>query len=237
MALAKGDRILAVKHIAEPKSQASQLAPAIQTLLKEQGRTLAECDAVAVSAGPGSYTGLRVGVSTAKGLCFGGGKPLIAVNSLTVLAQNCIDLLAQNREYIPAFPPHTLIVPMMDARRMEVYTARYQMDGTPLTPPEAMIVDAHSFEDILNQGPVIFTGDGVQKCSDLLNHPYSRIVPLSPSASGMRTAALQAYQAKDFADLAYFEPFYLKDFVAGKSLSKAEAKASSNKSLPTISPC
>ncbi|MCL2502630.1 MAG: tRNA (adenosine(37)-N6)-threonylcarbamoyltransferase complex dimerization subunit type 1 TsaB, partial [Bacteroidales bacterium] len=212
VALAQGDRVLAVQHIPEPKSQASRLAPAIQTLLKEQGCALSECDAVAVSAGPGSYTGLRVGVSTAKGLCFGSGKPLIAVNSLDILAQNCIDLLAHNPERLRTFPPHTLIVPMMDARRMEVYTARYQMDGKSLSAPQAMIVGADSFQDILSQGPVIFTGDGAQKCSPLLSHPNTYIEPLFPTAQGMRIAAQRAFQTKHYVDLAYFEPFYLKDF-------------------------
>jgi len=215
--LAKDDRILAIQHILDPKSQASRLAPTIQMLLNDQGYTLSLCDAVAVSAGPGSYTGLRVGVSTAKGLCFGSGKPLIAINSLDILAQNCIDLLDQNSKGLYAFPPHTLVVPMMDARRMEVYTARYQMDGTALSAPQAMIVDLHSFDDILQKGLVIFTGDGVQKCSPLLSHPHAHIEPLSPSASGMRIAAQRAFQTKDFVNLAYFEPFYLKDFVAGVS--------------------
>jgi len=229
VALAQDDRLLALKKVTEPKSQASQLAPLIQMLLREQMATLAQCDAVAVSAGPGSYTGLRVGLSTAKGVCFGGGKPLIAVNSLDILVQNCIDILDQHPQHLQIFPPNTLIVPMMDARRMEVYTACYQMDGTPLSPPEAMMVHPHSFDNILNRGPVIFTGDGVQKCAPLLDHPNAHFKPLHPSASGMRFVAYRTFLSQNFADLAYFEPYYLKDF-------RAACNSASDKSRPTMSP-
>jgi len=210
VALACGDAVLAIKHLPEPRSQAKLLAPIIEQLLFEQQIKLNQCDAIAVSAGPGSYTGLRVGVSTAKGLCFGSGKPLIAINSLQVIAQNCIEL-------IEGPSTDATIIPMMDARRMEVYTAQYNMAGEALSPTVAKIIDAESFKHELSLGTVFFAGDGVEKCRPLLAHPNARFVPLSPSADGMRIAAYQAFLANNFAKVAYFEPYYLKDFVAGVS--------------------
>ncbi|MCL2728088.1 MAG: tRNA (adenosine(37)-N6)-threonylcarbamoyltransferase complex dimerization subunit type 1 TsaB [Bacteroidales bacterium] len=208
VALAQGDGVLAIMHLKEPRTQSSLLAPLIQQLLKEQQIEISQCDAIAVSAGPGSYTGLRVGVSTAKGLCFGSGKPLIAIDSLQIMAQNCIDRMEG------ACLKETTIIPMMDARRMEVYTACYNLNGEKLSATQAVVIDTNSFSAELTHGNIIFTGDGVEKCNSLLTHPNARFVPLTPSADGMRKAAYQAFQSKSFADLAYFEPYYLKEFVA-----------------------
>ena len=194
------------------------MAPLIQELLQEQKITLAQCDAIAVSAGPGSYTGLRVGVSTAKGLSFGSNTPIIAVNSLFIMAQNCIDLIQTDSEKYPRLSRETIIVPLMDARRMEVYTAQYSIDGEELSPVQAKIIDVESFSNELANGTVIFTGDGAEKCRSVLTHPNAHFIPLSPSADGMRKAAYHAWQKKNFEDLAYFEPYYLKDFVTGRAL-------------------
>jgi len=194
--------------------QASLLVPLVQQLLKEYQMTLSQCAAVGISAGPGSYTGLRVGVSTAKGLCFGANKPLISINSLEVISQNCIDFLSTK----DAFPPDSMIVPMIDAHRMEVYTAKYSLGGGEISPTEAKIIDTESFREELALGKVIFTGDGAEKCRSLLEHPNAHFVPLSPSAEGLRFAAYRAFQQKKFEDLAYFEPFYLKDFITNRAL-------------------
>jgi len=208
VALAQGGDVLAIKYLQEPRTQSSLLAPLIRQLLKEQQIEISQCDAIAVSAGPGSYTGLRVGVSTAKGLCFGSEKPLIAIDSLQIMTQNCIDRM----EGAPS--KKTTIIPMMDARRMEVYTARYNQNGQKMSATQALVIGANSFLAELTLGTVVFTGDGAEKCRSLLSHPNALFVPLTPSADGMREAAYQAYQSKNFADLAYFEPFYLKEFVA-----------------------
>ena len=202
--------------------QAKLLIPLLQQLLQKEQISINQCDAIAVSAGPGSYTGLRVGVSSAKGLCFGCDKPLIAINSLQVMAQNCMDTLQAEHPTFASpsstsLAPETIIIPLMDARRMEVYTAQYTLTGEEILPTEAKIIDAESFREELVSKKVFFTGDGVEKCRSLLEHPNARFIPLMPSAEGMRCAAHRAYQEKKFVDLAYFEPNYLKNFVAGIS--------------------
>jgi len=216
VALSQGEDLLAVQRLQEPREQARLLIPLIEQLLEEQQVSLDQCSAIAVSAGPGSYTGLRVGASSAKGLCFGIEKPLIAINSLQIIVQNCIDQL-EAEGALSSLSPQTTFIPMMDARRMEVYCAHYSIDGEELSPTQAKIIDADSFQDELSCHPVIFTGDGAQKCQSLLTHPHARFVPLYPSAEGMRLAVYKAWLQKKFVDVAYFEPNYLKDFVTGKA--------------------
>ena len=162
-----------------------------------------DCDAVCVSMGPGSYTGLRVGVSTAKGLCFGAGIPLVAITSLETLVWQ-----APDRE------SYRYIVPMIDARRMEVYTCVYSSDIQQLTKIESKVVGPESFASELAAGPVLFIGDGAEKCKDVLNHPNAHFLQCCPKASSMAKAAEAAFEQSRFENLAYFEPFYLKDFVA-----------------------
>ena len=159
------------------------------------------CDAICVSKGPGSYTGLRVGVSTAKGLAFGAKLPLIAIGTLDVLAAG-----AQGFE--------GLIIPMIDARRMEVYTAVFSPEGKRITPVEAKVIDGQSFAEELAAGPVLFIGDGALKCREVLTHPNARFREAWPEAEAMAGLAQKAWDEKRFEDLAYFEPYYLKDFVA-----------------------
>ena len=204
VALAQDGRVVASRVCAEPRQQASLTAPLVKEVLDSQGLSVADCDAVAVSSGPGSYTGLRVGVSTAKGLCFGASLPLIAIGTLDILAG---DRHSERSE-------ESFIVPMIDARRMEVYTAVYGPDGQRLTPIEAKVIDSQSFADYLAQGPVLFIGDGALKCQDVLTHPNARFRQAFPEAAAMAPLAEKAFQEKRFEDLAYFEPFYLKDFVA-----------------------
>ena len=200
--LADNGTVVASRTCDEPRRQASLTAPLVQEVLLDQGLRVADCDAVCVSSGPGSYTGLRVGVSTAKGLAFGAGIPLIAIGTLDILASG----------YDPeAF---RYIVPMIDARRMEVYTAVYSADGRRLTPVEAKVVGPDSFARELAQGPVLFTGDGALKCREVITHPQALFQESRPDVAAMAVLAQKAWEEKRFEDIAYFEPFYLKDFVA-----------------------
>ena len=194
----------------QARAQASLTAPLVKEVLDAEGLTVKDCDAVCVSAGPGSYTGLRVGVSTAKGLAFGAGIPLIAVGTLDILAHSAL------RDPSSRAPQDdkSLIVPMIDARRMEVYTAVYSADGERLTPVEAKVVGPESFADELAKGPVTFIGDGALKCREVITHPNARFRAAEPLARFMAPLAQKAFDEGQFADLAYFEPFYLKDFVA-----------------------
>jgi len=193
-------------------SHAEKLTVFIQEVLRDAGITAKELDAVCVASGPGSYTGLRIGVSAAKGLCYAMDIPLLSVNALQSLALRAIALLPEEER-------HGLrtIRPMIDARRMEVYTAAFDMQGHPLTDIAAVIVDHDGFGDELTTGPVLFVGDGAQKCREVLAHPNARFrADILPSAQGMFALAEWKLAAGEVEDVAYFEPFYLKSFVAGK---------------------
>ena len=233
VALAENGQITAYRESSAPKAHASLTAVFIQEMLDERGLTLADCDAVCVSKGPGSYTGLRVGVSTAKGLCFGSKKPLIAVGTLdTLVAQ------ALSQPESTCQPEHTcqhersegspyrFIIPMIDARRMEVYSAVFEItgqagnDARQLTETAPAIIDENSFAEYLEQGPCLFIGDGAGKCADVIKHPNAHFCQCRPKASAMLSPATQAYNEKRFEDVAYFEPFYLKEFVATVSKKK-----------------
>ena len=214
-ALAEDGVITSYRESSAPKAHASLTAVFIQEMLEEKGLTIADCDAVCVSKGPGSYTGLRVGVSTAKGLCFGSGKPLTAISTLDILVAQ-----AQIPEDIK------YIVPMVDARRMEVYAAVYEIaaqagnDVRQITETAPAIIDENSYSDILEKGKVLFIGDGAGKCADVIKHPNATFVQCWPKASAMLEPAMKAYKEKRFEDVAYFEPFYLKEFVATVSKKK-----------------
>ncbi len=211
VALANGSETIAEKYINQPKAHASLLARYISDILQENNLTMNDCSAVAVSKGPGSYTGLRVGVSCAKGLCYGASKPLISVCTLATIAQMAID----NKLYTGE--GNFTIVPMIDARRMEVYTANFNSKGEQLTPVEAKILDETSYAAELAAGPVLFTGNGAEKFKELAgNNPNAYFAQEQPHASGMRIIAANKLEKGEFEDNAYFEPFYLKDFVAGK---------------------
>ena len=197
----------------EARAQASLTAPLVKEVLDAEGLKVKDCDAVCVSAGPGSYTGLRVGVSTAKGLAFGAGIPLIAIGTLDILAYSVLASSSAAPVLADSNRP-SLIVPMIDARRMEVYTAVYGADGERITPVEAKVVGPESFASELSKGPVLFIGDGALKCRELITHPNARFRAAEPLARFMAPLAQKAFDEGRFADLAYFEPFYLKDFVA-----------------------
>lgn len=217
VALAENGMAVASRVCDEPRQQASLTAPLVKEVLDSQGLRVSDCDAVCVSKGPGSYTGLRVGVSTAKGLAFGAGIPLLAVGTLDILAQaapSVIPTPAVISSEAEGKVEKSHIVPMIDARRMEVYTAVFSPEGRQLTPVSAQIIGQESFAEYLAQGPVLFIGDGALKCREVLTHPNARFVQAWPDAAHMARLAQEAWEQKRFEDLAYFEPFYLKDFVA-----------------------
>lgn len=195
------------------KEHAALTAPFVKEMLDERGLTVKDCDAVCVSMGPGSYTGLRVGVSTAKGLCFGAGKPLLAISSLETLVGQAKDenLIPEDCKYI---------IPMIDARRMEVYAAVFNVEGERLTEVQPEIIESGSFAEQLADGKVLFIGDGAGKCQEVLAHPNATFHQCHPKASGLLHPALKAYAAQDFKDIAYFEPLYVKEFVATVSKKK-----------------
>lgn len=167
-------------------------------------------DAVAVSCGPGSYTGLRIGVSMAKGVCYGRNLPLIGLPTLKI---ECVPVLLYHDE----LPDDALLCPMIDARRMEVYAAVYDRTLNPVRDIAADIVDEHSYLEFLEKRPVYFFGDGAAKCKEKITHPNAHFIDgIRPLASMMLPLAEKAISEKDFKDVAYFEPFYLKEFVAGK---------------------
>ena len=204
VALSEGPRIVSQRIDETPRMQSSMLAPYIVEVLQEAGLRAADLDAVAVSEGPGSYTGLRVGVSTAKGICFGAGVPLIGVDTLQILA-------------CQAEMPADRIVAMLDARRMEVYASTFDAEGRKLSATAAVILDSDSYRTELDAGRVLFIGTGVEKFQAVCQHPQAIFHPCYPLATAMLQPSLAALQKKEFKDVAYFEPFYLKDFVAGVS--------------------
>lgn len=223
-AIASEGKIISHRESDTPRSHASMTAVFADEMLKETGLNVRDCSAVCVSMGPGSYTGLRVGVSTAKGLCFGAGIPLIAVGTLDTLVWQAIgsghadESAAGQSSLLPEGCRY--IVPMIDARRMEVYTAIFSPDGKQLTGTEARIIDADSFGQQLAEGPVLFIGDAAEKCRTAITHPNAHFIQCCPKASSMLIPAMMEYKEKRFKDVAYFEPFYLKNFVATVSRKK-----------------
>lgn len=212
-ALAENGKVVCERISDEPRAHASKTALFVSEMLSEKGLKVSDCDAVAVSKGPGSYTGLRVGVSTAKGLCFGASIPMISIGTLNTLVWQALDgnMLPEGCRYI---------IPMIDARRMEVYTGIFTPDGKQVSPTVAQIIDGNSFKDQLAEGPVLFIGDGADKCKDTLTSPNAHFIQCCPKAASMMHPALDALEAKQFEDVAYFEPFYLKEFITTVSKKK-----------------
>ncbi|MDE5986741.1 MAG: tRNA (adenosine(37)-N6)-threonylcarbamoyltransferase complex dimerization subunit type 1 TsaB [Prevotella sp.] len=167
-------------------------------------------DAVAVSMGPGSYTGLRIGVSMAKGVCYGLDIPLIAVPTLELL---CVPVLLKHDD----LPEDALLCPMLDARRMEVYAGIYDRALRPVRPVQADVVDAETYREHLDSHPVYFFGNGAAKCMETINHPNAHLLEgIEPLAKNMFPLAERRMIQGETEDVAYFVPFYLKDFVALK---------------------
>ena len=211
VALSEDGVLVALKETTDERySHAEKLTVFIQELLSDNNWKASDLDAVAVSKGPGSYTGLRIGVSTAKGLCYALSIPLLAVSTLQAMAKQIAD--------VDDTPADALLCPMIDARRMEVYAALYHTDMSEKRGIAADIVDERTYSSYLDQGKVIFFGDGAGKCADLLSeNPNAHFVAdINPSAREVGLLAFEKLSKGDTEDVAYFEPFYLKDFVAGK---------------------
>ena len=207
-ALVEDGKVVSERISDEPRAHASKTALFVSEILSERGLKVSDCDAVAVSKGPGSYTGLR-----AKGLCFGAGIPMISVGTLDTLVWQALD-----GNMLPEGCRH--IIPMIDARRMEVYTGIFTPDGKQISPTVAQIINPDSFKEQLCEGPVLFIGDGADKCKDTLTSPNARFIQCCPKAASMMHPALDALNAKRFEDVAYFEPFYLKEFITTVSKKK-----------------
>lgn len=183
-------------------AHSAKLLRLVERLFFEFRLGLSEIDAVGVSAGPGSYTGLRIGVSTAKGICFAHDIPLIGVDTLSALAFQVTGFAE----------PNTVILPMMDARRNEIYTALFSSEGARLSSSHALIVEANPFLDLLKDTKVYFLGDGLEKLRNILRHPNAIFLDVKNSASGVGGIAYKKFLNGEFEDLAYFEPNYLKEF-------------------------
>jgi tRNA threonylcarbamoyladenosine biosynthesis protein TsaB len=213
VALSADGKLLGIKESHDEKSHSSQLAVFIRDLLKENCLEVPGLDAIAVSMGPGSYTGLRIGVSTAKGLAYGSALPLIGIGTLDILVAGAL----QNEAItgILEKDASTLLCPMIDARRMEVYTCLYTREGEKIEEVSAMVIDENSFRERLANGLIVFFGNGAKKSMEKIHNRNTLFIGnIIPSARFMIPLAEQSWQQKKFEDVAYFEPFYLKDFVA-----------------------
>ena len=204
VSLAVDGEILTVKELnSENYSHAEKLHVFIDEVMQESGKQMQDLDAVAVSKGPGSYTGLRIGVSAAKGLCYALDKPLISVSTLKSMASQ---LISEDE--------HVVIIPVLDARRMEVYSAVFDGQLHQIRETKAEIIDENSFQEYRNLKSVHFLGSGAEKIKEvLIGEHITYHCDLIPSAKEMASISHQNFASKDFEDLAYFEPYYLKDFV------------------------
>ncbi len=197
--IADGQKLIASDFHAA-RDSASWLHVAIQKIFEDRSVHPQQLAAVAVSAGPGSYTGLRVGMSAAKGLCYALNVPLITLNTLTIMAAATIE-----KEF-------DLFVPMIDARRMEVFAAVYDAELNERTPASNIVLDEKSFAKAIEESRVLFVGNGSEKFKNLVQAPRATFHPLYPTAENMIPLSHKKYIAKDFSDLAYTEPFYGKAF-------------------------
>lgn len=206
VSIAKDGKLLALKEHDAPKySHSEQLHVFIQDVLERSKLAFSDVDAVAVSKGPGSYTGLRIGVSAAKGLCFSLDVPLIAIPTLESMA------------YQAAKKDIDFIVPVLDARRMEVYSAVFDSRMVQIRETKAEIIDKSAFSEYVEKGKILLFGNGAEKCRDPLRHPNFSFDPSAvPSARDMASLSHKKFEAGEFEDVAYFEPYYLKDFILQK---------------------
>ncbi|WP_108823028.1 tRNA (adenosine(37)-N6)-threonylcarbamoyltransferase complex dimerization subunit type 1 TsaB [Dysgonomonas sp. Marseille-P4361] len=207
VSISKDNEIIYYKEETKGPSHAVLLGVFVNDAINEMRAKNIKLDAVAVSCGPGSYTGLRIGISEAKGLCYGLSIPLIAINTLKIMAQGIVD----NK----AIDNNAILCPMIDARRMEVYDLLLDTDLNEIRPTSADIIDENSFADILKEKQIVFFGNGAAKCKEVLPKQNTIFIDgIYPKASDMVKLANEAYAKQDFVDVAYFEPFYLKEFVA-----------------------
>ena len=212
VALVRDGELVALRESDEERNHAKKIAVFVDELLKECGVAADDLDAVAVSKGPGSYTGLRIGVSFAKGLCYGQNIPLVAVGSLDSLVEVAREDFEAGIIDVENWNDATLC-PMIDARRMEVYTQTFNSEGVAQSDVEAKIIDEESFSAERNGKPFVIFGSGAKKCAEVLEGAI--FIEVVPSARGMARLAEKAFAEGKTEDVAYFEPFYLKDFVVG----------------------
>jgi|DewCreStandDraft_4_1066084.scaffolds.fasta_scaffold46466_3 tRNA threonylcarbamoyladenosine biosynthesis protein TsaB len=214
VALEKDGELISIKESDNNNSHSLNIALFIEQVLKEADIKPEKLDAVAIGKGPGSYTGLRIGVSSAKGLCYGLGIPLIAVDSLLTLAYNA------KSNY--ALQSGATLCPMIDARRMEVYSAIYAENLSLIREVRADIVDENTYFDFYKDNNFYYFGNGAVKCREILSSSKNThyLENVNISSRGMIKSAEEKFQKNDFENLAYFEPFYLKDFIAAKSKIK-----------------
>ena len=217
VALGYNQELLGVKESHEANNNhAKNLTLFVQELFTKNGIKASDLGAVAVSKGPGSYTGLRIGVSAAKGICYGAGIPLIAIGSLDSMVQGAMEWLSKNPEITP-----DVICPMIDARRMEVYTQLFDTNGKPNSEVEAKILDENAFSNMLESKKMLFLGNGSHKAKTILVNPNALFIEnFLPSARYMLPLANEMFIKKQFEDVAYFEPLYLKDFIATVAKNK-----------------
>lgn len=214
VALSRDGRTFGSKESSNDQSHATRLTVFIQELLTEQALQVDHLDAISISMGPGSYTGLRIGASVAKGLAYGSGKPLVGVATLQALAHGCSIRYASQIAAVASSSPYRLC-PMIDARRMEVYTALYDEKGKEIDPVKSLIIDDQSFNNILDQQPIFFFGNGSTKASAVIRHPNAHFFSgLELAAAYQSELAEELFNRKEFLDMAYFEPRYLKEFIA-----------------------
>ncbi len=211
VALSENKKILFYKENQEGSSHAELLGVFVHEAFQYAKQNKITLDAVSVSAGPGSYTGLRIGVSEAKGFCYGLEIPLIAIPSLDIMANQVIQS-GENADFY---------CPMIDARRMEVYAAVYDKKLNKLREIAADIIDENSYSEFLSKGKICFFGDGAEKCKALITSSNAKFLDnIYPMASEMCSIAEKKYEEKEFVDVAYFEPFYLKEFMATVAKNK-----------------
>lgn len=209
VALHDGGRLLAATALHQDQSHASKLAGLIKHVIDATDKNLNMLSAVAVSSGPGSYTGLRIGTSTAKGLCYSLNIPLLACNTLEIMASEVNHMNLTK----------ALCCPMIDARRMEVYCCVMDANNKVVQPLEAKVIDESSFRDLLESGRVLFFGNGSGKCREMIQHEHAVFISgVYPSAAQLGILAHAKFQAGKYEDLVTFEPLYLKEFLIKQSL-------------------
>lgn len=213
VALVENGNVIALRESIDGQNHAEKITIFIDEIMKETNVVYKDLDAIAVSMGPGSYTGLRIGVSTAKGFCYALEKPLIAVDTLAAMAYGFISsqLSAISNQ------PTAILCPMIDARRMEVYTAFFNEKLERTSETEALVINENSFMELKQNNHLYLFGDGADKLATLFENDKNITVveKFHCSAAYMATLAEEAFKNKDFVDVAYFEPFYLKNFVPG----------------------
>jgi len=213
VAVSEGTDMLALRESGPERSHAVLLNTFIRDVSEQSGHHLSSLDAVAVSMGPGSYTGLRIGVSTAKGIAYALNKPLLACGTLESMAHGALE--HQEVKALAGAADDLLLCPMLDARRMEVYAAFYNSRLEPVREVRAEIIGKDSYSDLLVNHPVCFFGNGADKCRQVISSSRARFIDgVHPSAEYMVNPVAERFRIGQFEDVAYFEPFYLKDFVA-----------------------